>query len=66
MMTSSGDNNWPSGSFGLLTYKTKKLKKNKPKAEKETAQPTAARFKKKINRTQSKKPHSLRLRGLIK
>ena len=39
------------------------LKKNKPKAEQETAQPTAARFKK-INRRQSKKPPSLRLRGL--
>ena len=46
MMTSSGDNNWPSGSLGLLTDKTKKTEKNKPKAEQETAQPTAARFKK--------------------
>ena len=47
MMTSSGDDNWPSGSLGLLTDKTKKNKnknKNKPKAEQETAQPTAARF----------------------
>ena len=48
MMTSSGDDNWPRGSLGLLTDKTKKKKnKNKPKAEQETAQPTAARFKKK-------------------
>ena len=47
MMTSSGDDNRPSGSLGLLTDKTKKKKKmNKPKAEQETAQPTAARFKK--------------------
>ena len=46
MMTSSGDDNRPSGSFGLLTHKTtKKKNKNKPKAEQETAQPTAARFK---------------------
>ena len=44
MMTSSGDNNWLSGSLGLVNDKTKKLKKNKPKAEQETAQPTAARF----------------------
>ena len=44
LMTSSGDDNKPSGSLGLLTDKTKK--KNKPKAEQETAQPTAARFKK--------------------
>ena len=46
MMTSSSDNNnyWPSGSLGLLTDKTKKTEKNKPKAEQETAQPTAARF----------------------
>ena len=45
MMTSSGDDNRPSGSLGLLTDKTKKKnKKNKPKAEQETAQPTAARF----------------------
>ena len=68
MMTSSGDDNSPSGSLGLLTDKTKKKikKKNKPKAEQETAQPRAARFKKKkINRRQSKKPPSLRLRGLI-
>ena len=48
MMTSSGDDNRPSGSLGLLTDKTKK-NKNKPKAEQETAQPTAARFKKKIS-----------------
>ena len=47
MMTSSGDDNWSSGSLGLLTDKTtKKNNKNKPKAEQETAQPTAARFKK--------------------
>ena len=67
MMTSSGDDNWSSGSLGLLTDKTKK-KKNKPKAEQETAQPTAARFglKKKINQRQSKKLPSLRLRGLKK
>ena len=47
MRTSSGDDNRPSGSLGLLTDKTKKKKKklNKPKAEQETAQPTAARFK---------------------
>ena len=64
MMTSSGDDNRPSGSLGLLTDKTTKkkikinrrqskkppslrlrgLKKNKPKVEQETAQPTAARF----------------------
>ena len=46
MMTSSGDDNWPSGSLGLLTNKTKNKNKNKPKAEQETAQPTAARFNK--------------------
>ena len=46
MMTSSGDDNWPSESLGLLTDKTKKTEKNKPKAEQETAQPTAARFNK--------------------
>ena len=45
MMTSSRDDNRPSGSLGLLTDKTKN-KNNKPKAEQETAQPTAARFKK--------------------
>ena len=44
MMTSSGDDNRPSGSLGLLTDKTAKKKINKPKAEQETAQPTAARF----------------------
>ena len=27
MMTSSGDNNWPSGSLGLLTDKTKKTRR---------------------------------------
>ena len=46
MMTSSGDDNRPSGSLGLLTDKTKK------------------KIKIKINRRQSKKPPSLRLRGL--
>ena len=46
MMTSSGDDNRPSGSLGLLTDKTIKKKINKPKAEQETAQPTAARFNK--------------------
>ena len=44
MMTSSGDDNRPSGSLGLLTDKTTKKNKNKPKAEQETAQPTAAQF----------------------
>ena len=43
MMTSSGDDNWPSGTSSAVTDKTEK--KNKPKAEQETAQPTAARFK---------------------
>ena len=47
MMTSSGENNWPSVSLGLLTDKTKK-----PKAEQETAQPTAVRFKKSPKRVQ--------------
>ena len=47
MMTSSGDDNWLSGSSGLLTDKTKKkIKINKLKADQETAQPTAARFNK--------------------
>ena len=51
MMTSSGDDNRPSGSLGLLTDKTKKNNNNnKPKAEQETAQPTAARFKKNKNK----------------
>ena len=50
MMTSFGDDNRPSGSLGLLTDKTKKKNRNKPKAEQETAQPTAARFNKlKVN-----------------
>ena len=54
MMTSSGDNNWPSGSLGLLTDKTKKTEKNKPKAEQEIAQPTAAQFKNpKQNKTET-------------
>ena len=39
MTTSSGNDNWPSKSLGLLTDKTKKKNKNKPKAEQETAQP---------------------------
>ena len=39
MMTSSGDDNWLSGSLGLLTDKTKKKLKKKPTAEQETAQP---------------------------
>ena len=91
------------GRVGVWVWSPTKLKKkkiNKPKAEQETAQPTAARFKKKkknrlpninrpaygcavknkprvkldprtpaaarlkINRRQSKKPPSLRLRGL--
>ena len=47
MMTSSGDDNRPSGSLGLLTDKTTKKKI-------------------KINRRQSTKPPSLRLRGLKK
>ena len=47
MMTSSGDDNRPSGSLGLLTDKTKKKIK-------------------KINWWQSKKPPSLRLRGLTR
>ena len=52
MMTSSGDDNRPSGSLGLLTDKTTRKKiKNKPKAEQETAQPTVARFKKCIGAT---------------
>ena len=47
MKASSGDDNRPSGSLGMLTDKTtKKKNKNKPMAEQETAQPTAARFKK--------------------
>ena len=47
MVTSSGDNNWPSGP-GVWVCSPTKLKKkiNKQKAEQETAQPTAARFKK--------------------
>ena len=55
MMTSSGDDNRPSGSLGLLTDKTKKKnKKNKPKAEQETAQPTAARFNKTFNKRKNR------------
>ena len=42
MMTSSGDNN---GRVGDLVCSPTKLKKI-PKAEQETAQPTASRFKK--------------------
>ena len=45
MKASSGDDNRPSGSLGMLTDKTTKKKI-------------------KINRGQSKKPPSLRLRGL--
>ena len=48
MMTSSGDDNRPSGSLGLLTDKTTEKIKHKPKAEQETAQPTAARFNKSV------------------
>ena len=40
MMTSSGEDNWP-WEFG-----SGHRQKKKPKAEQETAQPTAARFKK--------------------
>ena len=40
MMTSSGDNNWPRGSLGLLTDKTKKTEK----ANLEPRPPTAARL----------------------
>ena len=58
MMTSSGDDNSPSGSLGLLTDKTKKI--NKPKAGQETAQPTAAPFNKPLA---EQEPPSLRLRG---
>ena len=46
MMTSSGEDNGP-WEFGSAY----RQKKKKPKAEQETAQPTAARFKKK-NRTE--------------
>ena len=63
MMTSSGDNN---GRVGVWVCSPTKLKI--PKAEQETAQPTAARFKKnnKINRRQRKKPPSLWLGGLMR
>ena len=46
MVTSSGDNNWPSGPGVWVCSPTKLTKKikNKPKAEQETAQPTAAWF----------------------
>ena len=48
MVTSSGDNNnyWPSGPgvWVCSPTKLKKKRKNKPKAEKETAQPMAAWF----------------------
>ena len=46
MMTSSGDDNRPSGSLGLLTDKTKKKKNkiNRRQSKKPPAQPTAARF----------------------
>ena len=44
MVTSSGDNNWPSEPAVWVFSPTKLKKINKPKAEQETAQPTAARF----------------------
>ena len=45
MVTSSGENNWPSGPGVWVCSPTKLTKKNnKPKAEQENAQPTAARF----------------------
>ena len=63
MMTSSGDDNRPSGSLGLLTDKTTKKKINKPKAEQETAQPTAARFNKVIKGKTSMIPRRQVYRG---
>ena len=45
MMTSSGDNNGRVGVWVCSPTKLKKIPKI-PKAEQETAQPTAARFKK--------------------
>ena len=45
MVTLFGDNNWPSGPGVWVCSPTKlKIKINKPKAEQETAQPTAAQF----------------------
>ena len=76
MMTSSGDNNGRVGVWVCSPTKLKQIPKI-PKAEQETAQPTAARFKNRrqleprpptaarlINRRQSKKPRSRRLGGL--
>ena len=61
MMTSSGDDNRPSGSLGLFADKTTKKKiKNKPKAEQETAQPTAARFNKSFNKRKNRALLTLR------
>ena len=63
MMTSFGDDNRPSGSLGLLTDKTKKKNnKNKPKAEQETAQPTAARFNKPKVNLKPRTPAAARLK----
>ena len=66
MMTSSGDDNWPSGTSSAevwILLPTKRKKKIKPRAEQETAQPTAARFKKK-NKPKVKHDRArLRLRG---
>ena len=42
--------------------KLKKLKKNKPKAEQETAQPTAARFKKPKAILEPRPPSAARLK----
>ena len=44
IMTSSGDDNSRVGVWVCSPTKLKKKNKNKPKAEQETAQPTAARF----------------------
>ena len=49
MMTSSGDNNGRVGVWVCSPTKLKKIPKI-PKAEQETTQPTAARFKKKNNK----------------
>ena len=43
----------------LLTDKTKKNNNNKPKAEQETAQPTAARFNK-VKREREKLPNTVK------
>ena len=48
MMTSSGDNNWPSGTSSAEVWiylPTKRKKNNKPKAEQEATQPMAAWLK---------------------